>query len=158
VSAAPEAAILRKLMVAANAISVGANDAAALMGTPPTDVASFLAFGPVERTAARALLKAVEQMQDVIARLFRTVLLAEAIDIAPLTTRDIANLMEKFGAIDDARAWSELTKLRNRLAHEYPVSSTAQLERVTEALEAVPKLQAVLAKLNDYLADKGYLP
>lgn len=149
--------MIAKLVGAAGAISTGANDAIALMGATPQDVAAFLSFGPVERTAARALLKAVEQMQDIIARLFRAILVAEAVDIVPLTARDIANLMEKLGAIDDAYAWSELTKLRNRLAHEYPVSATSQLERVNEALDAVPRLQGILSRLNQFLADKGYL-
>ena len=64
----PEIAILQKLAKALDAVLVGADDAFKLMGGLPSEVSTFAAFGPVESTGARALLKAVEQAQVMRAR------------------------------------------------------------------------------------------
>ena len=155
---APEVAILRKLMVATDAILTGADDALALLGLLPATVPAFLTLDATQRTAARALLKVVEQAQDVIARIFRTYLLAEQIDIATMTARDIANRMEKYGLLSSVDQWSALVRLRNRLAHEYPVSPTEQLDRVSEAAAAIPTLRAIRDGLVIPLRAKGYAP
>ena len=153
----PEIAILRKLGSALDAVLVGADDARTLMGALPTDVPTFAAFGPVESTGARALLKAVEQAQDILARMFRTYLLVEQVDISGLTARDVANRMEKYDLLADTRDWSDLVRLRNRLAHEYPVSATEQLDRVAQAVAAVPKLKAIRDRMLPALRAKGYV-
>ena len=154
----PERILIQKLAAAAGAVADGADEALHLIGPMPADVAAFASLNVVQRTAARALLKSVEQQEDVLARLFRTFLSAEAIDIVPMTARDVANTMEKLGGLDDAYVWSDLVKLRNRLAHEYPVSPTAQLDRVREAADAVPVLRSILTSVIRLLSDRGYLP
>lgn len=154
----PEHILIVKLAQAAEAVADGADEALTLLGPLPDDAAAFASLDVVQRTAARALLKAVEQQEDVLARLFRTFLSAEAFDTVPMTARDVANIMEKLGGIDDAYVWSDLVKLRNRLAHEYPVSPTAQLERVREAAEAVPVLRSILVSTTRLLSDRGHLP
>lgn len=154
---APERILIRKLVTAAAALADGADEALHLIGALPKDVLGFTALDLIQRTAARALLKAVEQQQDVLARLFRSFLIAEAIDVVALTARDVANMMEKFGGLGDAHIWSDMVKLRNRLAHEYPVSPTAQLDRVREAADAVPVLRSILAVVTRLLAERGYL-
>lgn len=153
----PEAVLIVKLMQAIDAVLKGADSAARIMGPVPDSIADFVALDDVRSTGARALLKAVEQAQDLLARLFRTYLLAEQIDIADLTARDIANRMEKYGMLADADTWSGLVRLRNRLTHEYPVSPTAQRERVADALAAVPLLRTIRDGLLPTLHSKGYL-
>ena len=153
----PEAALIVKLMQAIDAVLKGADSAARIMGPVPDSIADFVALDDVRSTGTRALLKAVEQAQDLLARLFRTYLLAEQIDIADLTARDIANRMEKYGMLADANTWSGLVRLRNRLTHEYPVSPTAQRERVEDALAAVPLLRTIRDGLLPTLHSKGYL-
>ena len=153
----PEAALIVKLMQAIDAVLKGADSAARIMGPVPDSIADFVALDDVRSTGARALLKAVEQAQDLLARLFRTYLLAEQIDIADLTARDIANRMEKYGMLADADTWSGLVRLRNRLTHEYPVSPIAQRERVADALAAVPLLRTIRDGLLPTLHSKGYL-
>ena len=149
--------MVRKLVDAAVAVAAGADDALDLLGPMPVDVSAFVALDRVRRTAARALIKAVEQQQDVIARLFRTLLIAEGYDVSGMTGRDIGNVMEKIGGLDDAYAWSDLAKLRIRLAHEYPVSASAQFERVREAAGSVPKLRTIIDDVAAFAGRKGYL-
>lgn len=153
----PERILIGKLMAVAGALADGADEALSLMGALPDNAAAFASLGLIQRTAARALLKAVEQQQDVLARLFRTVLIAEAVDVVPMTARDVANVMEKLGGLNNAYIWSDLVKLRNRLPHEYPVSATAQLDRMREAADAVPVLHSILNVITGLLAKRGYL-
>ncbi|HTG39934.1 HepT-like ribonuclease domain-containing protein [Sphingomonas sp.] len=154
----PEVAILRKLSTALDSVLHGADSAARIMGPLPDTAAAFAGLDDLRGTGARALLKAVEQAQDILARMFRTYLLAEQIDLSTMTARDIANRMEKYGLLDSADQWSALVRLRNRLAHEYPVSPTEQLERVTDALAAVPQLRGIRDTLVSNLHAKGYAP
>ena len=153
----PEAMLLRKLAVAAQAVAVGAKDALDLLGAFPLTPAAFAALGKVERTAARALLKAVEQWQDILARMFRTFLIAEQANVSEMSARDIANRLEKLGGLSSASRWSSLVRLRNRLAREYPVSVTEQMERVASAIAAVPLLEVISSELFYHLRAKGYL-
>lgn len=154
----PEAALLAKLIGALDAVLAGADAAARIMGPVPDTIADFVAMDDLRSTGARALLKAVEQAQDLSARIFRTYLIAEQIDVSGMTARDIANKMEKYGMLADAHAWSALVRLRNRLAHEYPVGPTTQRERVVDALTAVPVLRTIRDDLLPTLRSKGYLP
>ena len=149
--------LIPKLVAAAEAVADGADEALVLLGALPNDVVMFASLNLIQRTAARALMKTVEQQEDLLARLFRTFLAAEAFDTVPMTARDVANTMEKLGGLEDAYIWSDLVKLRNRLTHEYPVSSTAQLERVLEAAAAVPVLRSILVSTIRLLAERGHL-
>lgn len=153
----PEMLILAALASASESVAVGLHEALGLMGPPPPAIEAFLALGLVERTAAAALLKRVEQQQDILARLFRTALIADGVDVSAMTARDIANRMERLGALADARAWSDLVRLRNRLVHEYPVAPTEQFDRVVSAVAAVPVLDRIRGDLLAFLQRQNLL-
>ena len=75
-SAAPERSILHALAAAADAIATGLDEALELIGSsPPRTAEAFEALDKVQRTATAALLKRFEQLQDVLARMFRTALI-----------------------------------------------------------------------------------
>jgi len=151
VTRAPEQAILSALAEASEAVAMGLDEALELLGPPPATLAEFQALDKVQRTAAAALLKRVEQLQDILARMFRTALIADGAEISDMTARDIANRMEKVGALADARAWSDLVRLRNRLVHEYPVAIGEQHDRVRSAIAAAPALHSIRADLLAFL-------
>lgn len=154
----PEQAILAALAAAAEAVAVGLDEALELLGGPPQSVESFGRLDKIQRTAAAALLKRVEQLQDILARMFRTALLADGVDISGMTARDVANRMEKVGGLADARAWSDLVRLRNRLAHEYPVAVAEQFDRVASAVAAAPALHRIRIDLLGFLREQELLP
>lgn len=154
-SRAPEHAILAALAQAADAVLTGLDEALDLLAPVPATAADFDALDKLQRTAAAAVLKRVEQLQDIIARMFRTALIADGVDIAAMTARDIANRMEKLGALADARAWSDIVRLRNRLAHEYPVSPAERFDRLTSATAAAPALRRTLGDLLAFLRRQG---
>ncbi|QMW22008.1 ribonuclease HepT family protein [Sandaracinobacteroides saxicola] len=155
---APETAILQALDSSAATIAVGVQETLDLLGPPPASPAAFDALDRVQRTAATALLKRIEQQQDILARMFRTALIADGVDIAPMTARDIANRMEKLGVIPDAAGWSALVRLRNRLAHEYPLNPHQQHQRLLDAIAAAPLLDAIHSSLADFLRRQALLP
>jgi uncharacterized protein with HEPN domain len=153
----PETAILQALVAASDSVATGLTEAIDLLGPPPQSVEAFLALGLIERTAAAALLKRVEQQQDIIARLFRTALIADGTDVAGMTSRDIANRMEKLGALMDVATWSGLVRLRNRLVHEYPSDAAEQFDRVTSAIAAAPLLDHIRGDLIAFLHRQNLL-
>jgi uncharacterized protein with HEPN domain len=150
---APERAILQTLVAASQAVATGLHEAIGLLGPAPQSVDAFLALG----LAAAALLKRVEQQQDIIARLFRTALIADGVDVAGMTARDIANRMEKLGALADAATWSALTRLRNRLVHEYPADTAEQFDRVKSAIAAAPALDTLRSDIVAFLHRQNLL-
>lgn len=97
--------------------------------------------------ASVALLKRVEQLQDLLVRLMRALVTWEGADAQAMTARDLANWMEKQGVLV-ANDWMELTLLRNRLVHEYPIDLAEQLKRVNESWSAADRLEQVLAILE----------
>lgn len=139
------------LVEAADSVSIGFDEALELVGPLPQSPEAFAELGKIERTAAAAALKRFEQLQDIVARTFRTALLADGVDISSMTARDIANRMEKFGALPDARSWSEIVRLRNRLAHEYPVSRAERYDRFQAVISQAKKLHAIRADLIAFL-------
>jgi hypothetical protein len=157
VTAAPETALLQSLVAASHSVATGLQEAIDLLGPPPQSVDAFLALGLIERTAAAALLKRVEQQQDIIARLYRTALIADGADISGMTARDIANRMEKLGALADAATWSGIVRLCNRLAHEYPSDAAEQFDRVKSALAAAPTLDTLRGDLIAFLQRQNLL-
>lgn len=157
-SAAPEQAILRALLEAARRVGEGMDEARDLLGPVPATQSAYAALDKVQRTAATAILKRFEQLQDILSRLMRTALIADGIDIGAFTTRDIANRLEKLNALPDARQWSEIVRLRNRLAHEYPVGAEEQLSRLTDVLARASDLSAIHLSLQSFLREQQLVP
>lgn len=97
--------------------------------------------------ASVALLKRIEQLQDLLIRLMRALVTWEGGDSQAMTVRDLANWMEKQGVLVTDE-WMELTLLRKRLVHEYPIDEAEQLKRVNESWAAAEQLEDVLANLS----------
>ena len=114
----------------------GTDEALSLMGGVPHEPAGLLRMSVIERTAARALLKSVEQMQDLLARTLRLLLILEQEDLTGMSARAIADRAESLGMIPSTDEWSALVRLRNRLVHEYPASPHVQLARLRDAVAA----------------------
>lgn len=107
-------------------------------------------------TVIDAMIKRVESLQDLLERrVFRSVLLCEGEPLEGFSARDAANRLEKLGAIPSADAWGELSRLRNRLAHEYPLHPEKQAARINDAFAAIEPLIGVLDTLQSYAETKG---
>ena len=150
-------AVLRATLLRCRRLSDGIDELRPLLATHlPTEERALEAFPLIERIASIALLKRVEQLQDMIARLVRLVATWELFDTAVMTRRDIANWMEKSRFVEDADHWVDLTSLRNRLVHEYPIDEAEQVRRVNQCWDAATQLQSIVAAIVTYLSKKGF--
>lgn len=112
------------------------------------DVLDYLPFD--------AFIQQFGSMQDALhGPVFRGLLELEQYTDKPKTPRDLADLMEKLGIIDDAAAWHELRKLRNVLAHEYTDHRVTQARRLNEAYRAIDDLVAVFNRVHAHVVSKG---
>jgi len=148
----PERKLLAALVLRAERVAEGLDEALQLLGRGvPKTAEELAALDIVQRTAATAMLKRVEQLQDLLARIFRTSLGQLGADTSDWYARDFANRMERDGVLDNASAWMDLVRLRNRLVHEYPVSRTEQLLRLQEAAGARDLLVGTLERSLAFL-------
>ncbi len=105
-----------------------------------------------------ALLKRVENLQDLLARsVFRALLILQGEDVVPLLARDVFNIMEKIEVIESTKQWLDLSKLRHQLAHDYPLDEDEAVGRVNDAFAAIDPLVETLERVKDYVARKSWL-
>ncbi|WP_448192130.1 hypothetical protein [Azospirillum sp. sgz301742] len=122
----------------------------------PVDPAWLDEAGVLEYLPFDAFIQQFGSMQDTLhGSVFRGVLELEQYTDKPKTPRDLADLMEKLGIIDDAAAWHELRKIRNALAHEYTDHRVTQARRLNEAYAAIDDLITVLNRVHAYVTAKG---
>ena len=135
-------AVLRATLLRCRRLSDGVSELRPILAAHlPTQVSLLEGLPLIERIASIALMKRVEQLQDMIARLVRLVAAWELLDTTTMTRRDFANWMEKCRFVEDADQWVDLTLLRNRLVHEYPIDEAEQVRRVNQCWDAATQLQ-----------------
>lgn len=94
------------------------------------------------------------KLQDAMgARLFPAVLayLQEPYEDRPML--DKLNRLEKLGYLVSVEEWHVLRAIRNRFAHDYPQDDGLKAAYLNEAVEAVPMLQALLARIKPLVPD-----
>lgn len=98
-----------------------------------------------------AFLKRFEQLQDAVSnRVVRALLIELGDDVAGYSARDAFDRAESLGALDDAARFLDIARLRNRLAHEYPMDDERRAGRLNAAFEAAPVLLQEYARLAAY--------
>ena len=111
-----------------------------------------------ERTAALAFLKRFEQLQDLTGRLCRITIAFEGEDATELTQRDLGNWLSKDGFVGETVDWLAMSRLRNRLVHEYPLEEEEQVSRLNHVWAFMPALRTITGALDDHLVKKGLTP
>lgn len=150
-------AVLRATLLRCRRLSDGVSELRPILAAHlPTQVSLLEGLPLIERIASIALMKRVEQLQDMIARLVRLVAAWELLDTTTMTRRDFANWMEKCRFVEDADQWVDLTLLRNRLVHEYPIDEAEQVRRVNQCWDAATQLQSIVTAVETYLSKKGF--
>lgn len=95
------------------------------------------------------------KLQDLIgSRLFPFLLdsLAETTDDKAFI--DILNRLERLEIIDSALKWSELRKIRNDIAHEYPSSLLERLEGINLLFGELETFQQIIGNCRRILLEK----
>ena len=87
-----------------------------------------------QENALLAYLKRFEQFEDALGRTMKTISqLMELGRVQRMTARDIANRAELLGIIDRADLWADAVRIRNALAHEYPLRPDKRARQVNAA-------------------------
>ncbi|TXG84738.1 MAG: hypothetical protein E6R12_03595 [Sphingomonadales bacterium] len=147
---------IRQLFERGAALQVGVEEVSVdLVGLVPFTLVSFREAKRQQRVASVALLKRVEQSQDVLARLLRALAAWQGQDAATMTQRDLGNFAEKLNAVDSAEDWMAFVRLRNRLVHEYPLDEAEQVARVNACWAKVGFAAEMMERLRTYAASQG---
>ena len=119
----------------------------------PADLTEFDSMASHRQSAARAVLKSFEQIEDQLSRVFRLIPLLLGEDSGRWFARDHADYMERLGVLDAASAWSPVVKLRNQLVHDYPLDAQVQFDRLVEAIGYLPFLAEIHHRLAIFVRD-----
>jgi hypothetical protein len=100
-----------------------------------------------------AFLKRFEQLvltlQD---QVFTGFAIREGEDPRAMSRRDVAELMERLGALPSATQFREFVVVRNRLAHLYPEDPARQAANLNAAYEAAPALLQLTEQVSTHAA------
>lgn len=85
-------------------------------------------------------------------QVFVGLVLREGEDPREMSRRDVAEFMERLGAIPSARQFREFVTVRNRLAHLYPEDPARQAANLNAAYDAAPRLLGASEQATDMVA------
>ena len=71
-----------------------------------------------------------------------------------MATLDRLNRLEQLGWLPSADEWTELRRIRNEFAHDYPGTSHERLERFQLAITCARRLLAILSISNKNTYDR----
>ncbi|MBI2493811.1 MAG: hypothetical protein HYV94_17160 [Candidatus Rokubacteria bacterium] len=117
----------------------------------PLSPARVMALPPDVEDDLDAFLKRYEQLVNTIQdELFKVVAIVGGEDVRGLG-REMAELMDRLGALPSAASFRLLVAIRNRIAHSYPDDPERQAGNLNAAYEAVPDLLAAHEGVRRYL-------
>ncbi|MDP3772995.1 MAG: hypothetical protein Q8Q85_01885, partial [Gemmatimonadales bacterium] len=118
----------------------------------PLSPARVTALPPDVEDDLDAFLKRYEQLVNTIQdELFKVVAIVGGEDVRGLARREMAELMDRLGALPSAASFRLLVAIRNRIAHSYPDDPERQAGNLNAAYEAVPDLLAAHEGVRRYL-------
>lgn len=113
------------------------------------------ALSPTDEDDLDAFLKRFEQLVTTIQdEIFQSIAVLGGEEVRPLSRREMAELMERLGALHSATTFRTLVAIRNRIAHVYPDDPDRQARNLNEAYAAVGDLLSVLATARRYLESR----
>lgn len=97
---------------------------------------------------------AFSMVQD---HLFKSIAIVEGEDISSSSRRDVANLMEKLGAIPSSGDITALSALRNKVSRVYPDHPEKQAGILNGIHQNAETLLGVMRDMSAYVVRKGLL-
>ncbi len=105
-----------------------------------------------------ALLKTYEQFQDALGRTLKTIaILMQLGKDERLQARDVAFRAVALGILVDGKAWADAVRVRNELAHEYPLNPTKQALQINSAWEKCSTLSDTARAIQEFVQREGLL-
>lgn len=121
----------------------------------PLNAAAVGNLSPEIEDDLDAFLKRFEQLVNTLQdEIFKAIAVLGGEDIRGLARREIAELMERLGALPSAATFRTLTAIRNRVAHVYPDDPERQATNLNEAYAAVDDLLSACEVASQYLDER----
>lgn len=121
----------------------------------PMNAATIAALPPETEDDLDAFLKRFEQLVNTLQdEIFKAIAVLGGEDIHGLARREIAELMERLGALPSAATFRTLVAIRNRVAHVYPDDPARQAANLNEAYAAVGDLMSAHETARRYLEQR----
>ncbi len=118
----------------------------------PISSARVTALPPDVEDDLDAFLKRYEQLVNTVQdELFKVVAIVGGEDVRGLARREVAELMERLGALPSAATFRLIVAIRNRIAHVYPDDPGRQAGNLNAAYGAVPDVLASHEAVRRYL-------
>jgi hypothetical protein len=153
VSHSPEALALQQAYVVCAGHVLALRDAVADLDRLQMSVDDLEAPGKEDRRLLDQFAYRYTRLQDDMgARLIPAVLRALGEDIAAMPMLDRLDRMEQLGWLPDAEEWSELRRIRNEFAHDYPQSKAERFQRLQLALRSAKKLMAIFESMGQKIS------
>lgn len=138
----PELSLLAQLVETGAHLAGNLSEATAeLQGRLPLGAGDPRALPSDTRLRIDAFLKRWEQLQDFLAnRLLRAIFAMLLEPTERMSARSAFNRAASLGVLHDERRFIAMQELRNRLAHEYPMSDAKRAARINDAWAFAPAL------------------
>jgi hypothetical protein len=121
----------------------------------PLNAAAVGSLSPEVEDDLDAFLKRFEQLVNMLQdEIFKAIAVLGGEDVRGLARREIAELMERLGAVPSAATFRTLVTISNRIAHVYPDDPGRQAMNLNEAYAAVPDLLVAHQVASRYLDER----
>lgn len=111
-----------------------------------------------EHVDVLAFIKTYEQFEETLGRTLKTIaMLMQLGRHERMTARDVANRAVSLGILNDGKAWADAVRVRNDLAHEYPLRPDKQAEQVQKAWDKSDTLCATAQAIRNFVEQEGLL-
>lgn len=118
----------------------------------PIEAARMRSLSDDEHVDVLAFLKTYEQLEDTLGRTLKTVaMLMQLGKVERLMPRDVAFRAVSLGILEDGREWADAVRVRNELAHEYPLRPDKQADQVNKAWEKSATLFATADAVRTFV-------
>ena len=118
----------------------------------PLTPADLTALPPDTEDDLDAFLKRFEQLVSTIQdEVFKAIAVLGGEETRSLSRREVAELMERLGALPSATTFRALVAIRNRITHVYPEDPERQARNLNEAYAAVDDVLSADAAVHRYL-------
>ena len=111
-----------------------------------------------EHVDVLAFLKTYEQLGDTLERTLKTIaMLMQFGKTERLMPRDVAYRAVSLGILEDGKDWADAVRVRNELAHEYPLRPDKQAEQVNKAWEKSTTLFRTAQAIRQFVEQERLL-
>ena len=124
----------------------------------PLTADSLSTLGEDDDINILAFLKTFGQFEDTLGRTLKTIaILMHLGKVERLAARDVALRAVALGVFDDAKAWADAVRVRNELAHEYPLRPDRQALQVNAAWDKSGTLFETAQAIAAFVKREGLL-